>query len=257
MTAGVGLSGPRFFGRPGARLYGCLHQAADPSPRRAVIAQPVLHEYMGSHRTLVQLATRLALANINALRFDFHGVGDSAGESGDGTLDRWQQDVASASAELSSGEGARASIVGLRLGATVALLQQTRSDAPEVPSLVLWDPIVDGRAYLDELQALHRERFGAATDGEVLGFPLSSGLRDELARLEVSRFGRPRARRVLVLRTSGTREGDLEALAAQLREAGAAVDLHRIDTPPMWRDAGKTYVPRPALDDIVSWLKEA
>ena len=256
MIAGVGPGGPRFFGRSGARLYGCLHQAADPSPHHAVIAQPVLHEYMGSHRTLVQLATRLALSNINAFRFDFYGVGDSAGESGDGTLDRWQQDVASASAELSCEDG-RASIVGLRLGATVALLKQTRGDSPEVPSLVLWDPIVDGRAHLDELQALHRERFGAGTDGEVLGFPLSSGLRDELARLEVTRFGRPRARRVLVLRTSGSREGDLEALAAHLREAGATVDLHRIDTPPMWRDAGKTYVPRPALDDIVSWLKEA
>jgi pimeloyl-ACP methyl ester carboxylesterase len=211
---------------------------------------------MSSHRAVVQLATRLAIAGISALRFDFRGVGDSSGESGEGSLDCWQEDVAAAGTELSGIVGAPASIVGLRLGATAALLRQARPDAAEVPRLVLWDPIVDGRAHLDDLQAMHREHFDGGAGDEVLGFPLPGTLRDDLARLEVARFGRPRARRVLMLRTGGSREADLDALAAHLRETGVSVDVHAVDTPPMWRDPGKTYVPRPALDDIVSWMNE-
>jgi len=257
VTAGAGLTQPRFFGAAGAPLYGCLHLAAGASCGRAVIAQPVLHEYMGSHRTLVQLSTRLALAGITTLRFDFFGAGDSAGENGDGGLERWQDDVGTASTECSAGTGEAASLIGLRFGATIALLRQARPGAAEVPALVLWDPIVDGRAHLEELAALHRERHGdGGPDGEVLGFPLSSALRDDLTRLDVTRFGRPCARRVLLLRTSGSRAAELETLATHLREHGTPVDAHVIEVAPPWRDPGKTYVPRPALDDIVSWMKE-
>ena len=201
-------------------------------PPTPCVAQPVLHGYMGSHRTLVQLATRLALNGVTTLRFDFHGVGDSAGENGAGDTGQWTRDLGTAVGELARRAGSPPAVIGLRLGATVALLRQAESDAPEVPALVLWDPVVDGPAFLDEAAALQHERFGR-DDGEVLGFPISARLRADLTRLDVHRFGRPRARRVLVVQTPGSRGADLAALTARLREAGVQADVRAIDAPPM------------------------
>ena len=48
-----------------------------------VIVPPVGYEYWSSHRTLRTLAERLAGQGCCALRFDFDGTGDSAGDQWD------------------------------------------------------------------------------------------------------------------------------------------------------------------------------
>jgi hypothetical protein len=50
---------------------------------------------------------------------------------------------------------ARLSMVGLRFGAVLAARGAAKRP---VQDLVLWDPVVHGRAYLDELRALHNAR---------------------------------------------------------------------------------------------------
>ena len=247
---------PMFFGDPAAELFGCLHTAANPLGS-ALVVQPVLHEYMGSHRTLVQLAARLAAGGISALRFDARGTGDSSGDGGDSGPADWQIDVTTAAAELArhAGQG-HPSMAGLRLGATLALLRQCAPGASPAPALVLWDPIVSGRTWVEELLTLQRERFGEL-EGEVAGFPFGSALREQLEAIDLRTVGRPAVRRVLVVQTSGSAAGEIDALVARLQALGTAVDRHAFDTPPFWRDPGKTFVPRAVIDAIVSWLKGA
>ena len=256
-AAGSGTVRPMFFGDPAAELFGCLHAAADPVAS-ALVVQPVLHEYMGSHRTLVQLAARLAAGGISALRFDARGTGDSAGDSGGSGPDDWQLDVTTAAAELlrQAGQG-HPSIAGLRLGASLALLRQCGPGASPAPALVLWDPVVSGKTWVDELLALQRERFGEEVEGEVLGFPFAPPLRQQLDAIDLRAVGRPAVRRVLVVQTSGSVAAEIDALVERLQAVGTAVDRRTFDTPPFWRDPGKTFVPRAVIDAIVSWMKGA
>jgi len=253
-TAGSGTVQPMFFGDPAAELFGCLHTAAAPVGS-ALVVQPVLHEYMGSHRTLVQLAARLAAAGISSLRFDCRATGDSAGESGDGGPADWQRDVTTSAAELvrHAGQGHPA-MAGLRLGASLALLRQCEPGASPAPALVLWDPIVSGKTWVEELLALQRERFGAF-EGEVLGFPFGPALREQLEAIDLRTAGRPAVRRVLVVQTSGSVAAEIDALVTRLQGVGTAVERRAFDSPPFWRDPGKTFVPRPVIDAIVSWMK--
>jgi hypothetical protein len=247
---------PMFFGDPTAELFGCLHSAPDPLGS-ALIVQPGLHEYMGSHRTLVQLAARLAAGGITALRFDCRGTGDSAGDSGDSGPAEWQIDVTTAAAELArQARQGHPSIAGLRLGASLALLRQCEPGASPAPALVLWDPIVSGRTWVAELLAQQRERFGDLED-EVFGFPFGPALRGQLEAIDLRTAGRPAVRRVLVVQTSGSAAGETDALVERLQAVGTAVDRRAFDTPPFWRDPGKTYVPRAVIDAIVSWTRGA
>ncbi|MFL5579782.1 MAG: hypothetical protein ACJ8AO_05360 [Gemmatimonadaceae bacterium] len=255
-AAGSSTVRPMFFGDSAAELFGCLHTAADPVAS-ALVVPPVLHEGMGSHRTLVQLAARLAAAGISALRFDCRGMGDSAGDGEDAGPADWQVDVTTAAAELArhAGQG-HPSIAGLRLGASLALLRQCGPDASPAPALVLWDPVVSGKTWVEELLALQRERFGE-TGGEVLGFPLGPTLGRQLEAIDLRTAARPAVRRVLVVQTTGSVAGEIDALVARLQAMGTAVERRAFDTPPFWRDPGKTFVPRPVIDAIVSWMKGA
>ena len=81
-------------GKSKDRLYGILHQPAQPSACGLLIVtgRPALRT--GRHRLFVLLARTWAEAGIPVMRFDFRGTGDCEGEIG--TLDDTADDIASA-----------------------------------------------------------------------------------------------------------------------------------------------------------------
>ncbi len=119
----------------------------------AVICPPLGHEYVHSHRSVRYLADTLARAGVPALRFDYHGTGDSPGTDLDpGRVTRWLADVRRAIDDARARSGrARVCLIGIRLGATLAALASAER---AVDQLVLWGPAVSGRRYVREMQAI-------------------------------------------------------------------------------------------------------
>ena len=68
---------------------------AETAPRKgALILPPLGYEYMTTHRTLRTIAERVAAAGCCALRIDYDGTGDSAGDQWDaGRVAAWRQSV--------------------------------------------------------------------------------------------------------------------------------------------------------------------
>ncbi len=146
-----------YFGT-GTHLLGAFHLAQRLQPRRTAVllCSPFGEEASRAHRTYRVLATQLERAGFSVLRFDYSGTGDSLGQAEDVTLATCVADIGAAAEGLLAASGAqRVALVGLRLGATLALLASTRGLRPR--HLLLWDPIVDGAAYLRELVTQHRE----------------------------------------------------------------------------------------------------
>lgn len=208
-----------------------------------LLCNPFGEEASRAHRTFRVLATQLERAGYAALRFDYSGTGDSLGESADATIEAWLGDIGTAAERLRAASGAsRLAVIGLRLGATLAALAAARG-VIRPRHLVMWDPVIDGGAYLRELAAQHRaymrQEMGAArrdrlrirADGtpvEVLGAPISEALAAQLSAIDLA-AGTPGAEQITLLSTRTTPE--LERLRARLPSSARWLQL---DESPAW-----------------------
>lgn len=257
---------PFFFGPAERQLYGCYHAPAAASRGCAVLlCQPLGHEYIQFHRALQRLAVLLADAGFPVLRFDFRGCGDSAGELKDGSLAAWREDVAEALGELRRRSAApRITLAGLRLGGSLAAIVASERD--DIDSVVLWDPVLNGRAYLEELTRSHERMLRYAhvrprpeeMRREILGFELPDGLIAELGHLHLLGAVGLSSKRVLIVESN--RNADQSVFRDHLAAQGAVVKYERANNPHLWvwiEDFGKVHVPRKIIRGIVQWLTEA
>lgn len=261
---------PFYFGSSDRPLFGAYHPPEHGSVGTggAVLCPPVGREHVHSYRALRRLAETLAGDGIHVLRFDYTGCGDSAGDAGEGSLERWTGDVCTAVEELRETAGARRiSVVGLRMGAAVAALGCRRRD--DVRSLVLWEPVVDGARYLRRLVAAHRRTIrdrhppirdgggdgwtGDDAEAQALGFPLPDRLRRELEDLDLRRLelGEPAGAGIEAAGLVASRpDRPSRDLHRRLREAGLDVELRNVPTEGSWDridEAGQALFPPEAL----------
>jgi alpha/beta superfamily hydrolase len=255
-----------YFGGAARSLFGVLHEPAGGTDAGVVVVcAPLWREAIRAHRVLRQLGVRLAKLGHAALRFDYSGAGDSAGESEHGDVDVWLADVAAALDEARRRRPvARVTLLGLRFGATLAALAAARRD--DVARLVLWEPVVDGARYLHAGAAEHRawrERYaawrrlrrGELTDpgDEILGFRVTEAMRRSIDRVDLSELPRTSPSVLIVERSAPDATG---GLASMLASRGARVDHHVMAEPEVWKqhDAEGVAGARETLELVASWL---
>lgn len=252
-------SRPLYIGSDERPLKAELHSPPHAAALRAgvVLCPPFGYEYVCAYRSFVNLADLLVHRGFAVLRFDYPGTGQSAGSIyAPSLLEDWIASVGLAFDELASRVDGPVLSVGLRLGASLALLDAVRFDRD---AAVLWDPIVSGRRYSRELSAL------AATgapmeppleDGtlSVAGQIVSKRLTAQLSALDLTRSGPYRLSRVLLLARDD--RPPLAELEQQLRDGGVSIDQlsasgseRLLDT-----DAELAVTPRPILHGISDWL---
>lgn len=229
---------PVFFGDPA--LFGVYHPALAEAarPLGVLLCPPIGHEHTRSYRALKSLAEALARCGHHVLRFGYRGVGDSGGEFAEATADRWCDDVACAAEELAGLSGMEElSLVGLRIGAALALRAQATSrrgrSRMRLRALVLWDPVLCGRDFLEIADQLHAAFVADATrfprlpriaggaspvsGDERLGYPYPASLRESLLALDLrDKQAWPAVPAHLVL-TDANAEGDWSSYAAHER----------------------------------------
>lgn len=141
-----------YFGPSSTYLFGAYHPPQNGNRREGiVICNPFGQEYLRAHRSLRRLAINLSALGYAVLRFDYRGTGDSAGTIDALTTDDWQEDIRLAVQELIDIAAVpRVALLGLRLGALLAA--QVANNNPQISRLVMWDPIVDGKTYVDHFK---------------------------------------------------------------------------------------------------------
>jgi uncharacterized protein len=211
---------PFFFGPSDRRLFGLFQPAwGSPSPASAVLlCNPFGQEALRTHRLYRVLADRLTRAGVAVLRFDYFATGDSAGNDAEGELAGWTNDLRAAHDELVRRVKSASIIwIGARLGATLAIkASATQGTAPD--RLILWEPVVDGAAYLGELAERHMQTLETSykypqpppwramlasgswvLEREGVGFELGDGLRAQLCDLSPTSLAMPRFSRCEVI----------------------------------------------------------
>jgi exosortase A-associated hydrolase 2 len=142
---------PFFFANGDQDLFGVLHEPeSEPRDCGFVFCSAFAEEKLWTHRVFVSFARRLAETGFPVLRFDFRGHGDSEGEFSDSTVETRLADISRAVQVLAerSPRISRVGLLGMRFGATLAALA---ADRERCGCLILWEPIIDGSAYMREM----------------------------------------------------------------------------------------------------------
>ena len=145
---------PFYFGDRRRRLFGSSSQLASRAWVRAQRCCATLGRRICPRAPSDAAACGPAVScrdRYSAIRLLRHG--DSAGEMVEADLAGWETDIELAIEELRDMVGsARVTLIGLRLGATLAARVAARRPG-DVDTLVLWDPIQSGMDYLMSLGA--------------------------------------------------------------------------------------------------------
>lgn len=105
-----------------------------------------------SRRMVSATARALAQRGHAVLIIDPFGCGDSPGLFEQATWNTWCADVQRAHAWLADTTGGRASIWALRAGALLTASAMTQ--LPKLPRLLMWQPVVSGRAHVTQFLRL-------------------------------------------------------------------------------------------------------
>jgi len=250
---------PMWFDSGGRPMFGWWHV---PDGHRArggvVLCLPLAMEGTAARPTFRLLASRLEAAGFVVLRFDYDGTGDSAGSPDDpGRVPAWIDSVRSAIRVVRSSRVPRVTVVGMRMGATLAAATIGSEDSAALPDgLVLWDPCTSGRSFLRQqrlmratIEVAHTEEEGVVEGPGIVFGPEAAAA---MSALSVDGIETTLARKVLVLTRAGHRRD--HALVTRLSmphvewaEVAGQEDL--VDVEPHF-----AKVPEAALRTIVSWL---
>ena len=126
-----------YFEVSGAHLYTVLHEVEDPVARLLLVG-PFASERHNTYIPLVRWARYLVARNIEVLRYDYRGIGESTGVLDEMTFDDWSQDVRLLCAWLAERSPAAPLVLhGLALGAVLA---GRAFDGGLGDALLLWSP---------------------------------------------------------------------------------------------------------------------
>ncbi|MDR0787121.1 MAG: alpha/beta hydrolase [Gemmatimonadota bacterium] len=264
-----------FLGPAGRQLFGYYHTPQGSGSGAVVLCPSWGPDYQYSHRALRVAARRFADRGLHALRFDYSGTGDSWGDSTDASLSRWVEDTRLAMEELKEMSGfSRVDLVGLRVGAnTAAAASAGRKD---VRKLVLWEPVLDGRTWVRELDLKGTDEAGrparpiaagggatissaggqvsnSSTTVEFSSRIVTGSLVTEFAALSPSGFAGTGAGATLLVETIVDEETSLTRLKSEI----PGLERLFIEDAQPWREdmsISNGLVPARAIAGITDWL---
>lgn len=277
---------PFFFDSNGQRLFGFLHQPAAASsgpPAAFVMSHPFGEEKLWSHRVFVSMARNLAARGWAVLRFDYTGAGDSSGATSKTSLETHLADLQAAIVQLQEQLPVkRVGMIGLRLGASIAALLAERAAAVDALAavrngpLVLWEPVLDGESYFQEIlrsnlstqmavygkvlenREVLQEKIRGGGVVNVDGYEIGKSLFDsaavrELVPLSSKRHGGPVQVVQIAANAQVKSRDEVEQLAASYVQGKAA----RVHEQPFWREIKPFYGRAEELQQAtLGWLEQ-
>lgn len=226
---------PITFKVEGEQVVGMLHVPDGHGPFPAVA---FCHGFTGNkgeaHRLFVQVARAMAGSGIAALRFDFRGSGDSAGEFSTMTVAGEVADARAALRFLRRRRGidaGRIGLLGMSMGGMVACL--ALADDPGVRAVVLWNPVAHPKA-LCEARYSEQSRQQLATLGvaDWYGWAVGERFIEELMTVDPLSAAARIAAPVLIVQATDDQtvpRACAEDYRRAMEGAGRAVSVHFVE----------------------------
>jgi exosortase A-associated hydrolase 2 len=235
----------------------CLYYppSQEAPPRGALLYAHPFGEEMNKSRRMVALqARRFAQLGYGVLLIDLHGCGDSAGDFSEASWEAWKTSLATGLAWLRSNGLTPVTLWGLRLGASLALDFAIGAGA-RYESILLWQPVVKGEAYLNQFLRLAlasqmlakgkpesgiqelRSALDRGKSLEIAGYELSPRLAKSIAQIDLEKLA-PAGARAHWLEVSPQPPATLSAAARRVTESwrvqGISINAQRVIGEAFW-----------------------
>ena len=211
MTAAAHLAKPFFLTGTAGKLFSIYHPAcrAVTQRRDLLIVPPFAEEMNRSRRMLALQARALSAAGVGVLIIDLYGTGDSQGDFKEARWEIWKQDVLVALNWLRHNGAAQVSLLGLRLGAMLALDCLGEQGGP-FDKIILWQPVISGESLITQFLRVRlaasmldsakekestqdlRATLAKGESIEVAGYDLSPELAADIDRLRLESLVNPK-----------------------------------------------------------------
>jgi hypothetical protein len=233
---------PFQFGSSNKTLYGTYHPPLTKKMRDTcvLLCPPIAYEYQQSWWAYKQLANRLAKQGFPTLKFDYFATGNSQGETHEGNIDQWQDDISAAAQTLLDQSGKKKlALVGLRFGATLAALSLKKLN-PSVS--VLWDLIISGEHYLKELNAIHQQKLEimghppSSHQNEYHGYIFSDSLITEIQAIDLLKYESWINNQTEITLLSPPKNRSHQHLATHLKDNGYSINAKNLEDISKWED---------------------
>jgi len=247
---------PFFLECEDRRLFSIFHSPENRAAIQggAVYFAPFTEEANRTRRMASLLADNLSRAGTATLLFDYSSTGDSSGAFSQARWDDWVSDGCAAIEWLYRQIGKPIALVGLRLGAAMAL-ECAQKVGLDIPRIVLWQPVTNGRTFFTQFLRIRlaaslaeggnrettrdlMERLSGGETMEVAGYKVAPALADAVNRVNLADLAPPVASKVHWFEVT-TGEDDELMPASQMavlrwREAGVDVATAAITGEQFW-----------------------
>ena len=238
------------------------HGTAGEPVAAVLFCHPLGEEKKCAHRAFLETTNALQRRGVASLRFDMSGCGDSDGEFEQFRLADWLDDIEAAWSETGRrAPDARRILLGLRFGASLAAVATAR--LKNVGGLVLWQPIIDGKAeFSGDLRRVLIQQMitdgKAATDRNELiaqlesgegavemdGYAVTGALYQDICRIDLA-TNRPECPEKVKAVQFSRPNRRIEAFAE-----AAGVESVVVDVPPIW--IRSDFMPDQATGDALA-----
>lgn len=176
-----------FLGSPGDQVFSVVHEPGSEPKGAVLVCGSLFTDTIFNYRREVEVARDLAADGFLVGRFHYRGTGQSEGDPLEVTQETMVEDALRLAGSLAGLGGETPGVLGSRWGALVAAGVAARFDAAP---LALWEPVIDGGAFLKEaLQASGVAHLASQLEGpspkeslasrgvaNILGFPMGRAL---------------------------------------------------------------------------------
>lgn len=262
------LVSPGFLTGASGRLF-VLHATADGGGKigqDAVLYLPPFAEEMNRSRRMAYLLARtLAEKGFDLLILDLFGTGDSEGDFEEARWETWSRDAQTAFNWLQGQGYQRICLVGLRLGALLALeLAALNTSDAGLSKIVMWQPVLRGETYLTQFLRIRlaagltqeeedgretvqtlRTRLDQGETLEIAGYALTPEMASDIDALEIHDLARncTSPLRWIELGSGPNLVPASRKILDQLGLSGKNVEASVVSGEPFWNIEETTLVP--------------
>lgn len=247
---------PFFLEREDRRLFSIFHFPENPAAITggAIFFAPFAEEANRARRMASLLAEDLSGAGTATLLFDYSSTGDSSGAFSQARWEDWVADGCVALEWLQGQIERPITLIGLRLGAAIAL-ECARRLALDESRIVLWQPVTSGRTFFTQFLRIRlaaslaeggarettKDLVDRLSNGETLeiaGYQVAPPLADAVNRLNLAGVIPPAAAKIHWFEVASGDDDELmppsRKTVDQWREAGVAVSTAAVVGEQFW-----------------------